>query len=49
MEHKPIRGVKMLDDDKSKFHLWHNKFVNAMSQVNGTYVKMLLMLATGIN
>ena len=36
MEHKPVQGIKMLDDDKSKFRMWHKKFVNAMSQVNET-------------
>jgi hypothetical protein len=37
MEHKAITNLKELRSDKAGFRQWHDKFVNALAQVNREY------------
>lgn len=41
LERRVIQGQKPLTGEKSKFRQWHQKFVNAMAQVDEGYCKIL--------
>ena len=37
MEHKAVANLKTLGNDRQGYRQWHDKFVNAMAQVNREY------------
>ena len=40
LEYKVVQGIKSVTGDKSKFRQWHQKFVNALSQVKSNTAKL---------
>ena len=48
MEHKAIMNLKELGNDKAGFRQWHDKFVNALAQVNREYRVALQEIVNGI-
>jgi hypothetical protein len=48
MEHKAIANLKTLGSDRQGYRQWHDKFVNAMAQVNREYRTIMQTIVKAI-
>jgi len=48
MEHKAIANLKVLGNDRQGYRQWHDKFVNAMAQVNREYRTIMQAIVKAI-